>query len=64
MTHNDNVKTFEDISRHLELEAERQEVARVDGFANATESTSGRTGSKCKSGKHFFKKGCGEGGNL
>ena len=29
MTHNENIKNFSDISRHVELEAERQEATRV-----------------------------------
>ena len=28
MTHNENIKTFNDMARHLELEAERLEVAK------------------------------------
>ena len=28
MTHNENIKTFDDVARHLELEAERFEVAK------------------------------------
>src|SRR5690606_4325200 len=38
MTHNDNVTTFEDISRHLELEDERLEAAKPfneDNFAKS-----------------------------
>ncbi|KAL1219683.1 Retrovirus-related Pol polyprotein from transposon TNT 1-94 [Cardamine amara subsp. amara] len=41
MTHNDNVKTFEDISRDLELEDERLEVARPFNEANYASSSSG-----------------------
>ncbi|XP_028059899.1 uncharacterized protein LOC114263534 [Camellia sinensis] len=43
MIHNESVKTFEDISRHLELEAERLEAAKSDGSAMAVESSSCRT---------------------
>ena len=28
LTHNENIKTFDDVARHLELEAERLEVAK------------------------------------
>ena len=41
MTHNDNVKTFEDISRHLELEDERLEAAKPFNEANYASSSSG-----------------------
>ena len=48
--HNKSVKTFEDISRHLELEAECLEVAKFDGSAMMVESSSHRT-SQFKRGK-------------
>ncbi|CAA7035581.1 unnamed protein product [Microthlaspi erraticum] len=41
MTHNVNVKTFEDISRHLELEDERLEAAKPFNEANYANSNSG-----------------------
>ncbi|CAL5358485.1 unnamed protein product [Camellia sinensis] len=50
MMHNESVKTFEDISRHLELEAERLEAAKSDGSAMVVESSSRRT-SQFKRGK-------------
>ena len=37
------MKTFEDISRHLELEAECLEVAKFDGSAMVVESSSRKT---------------------
>ncbi|OMO92476.1 hypothetical protein CCACVL1_06836 [Corchorus capsularis] len=42
MTHNDSVRTFEDIARHLELEDERLKAAKpaTDGVANVAESNS------------------------
>ncbi|XP_028057995.1 uncharacterized protein LOC114261875 [Camellia sinensis] len=40
MMHNESVKTFEDISRHLELKAERLEAAKFDGSAMVVESSS------------------------
>ncbi|OMO55158.1 Heat shock protein Hsp90 [Corchorus capsularis] len=42
MTHNDSVRTFEDITRHLELEDERLKAAKpaTDGVANVAESNS------------------------
>ena len=48
--HNVSVNTFEDISRHLELEAERREAAKFDGSAMVVESNSCRT-SQFKRGK-------------
>ena len=33
MTHNENIKTFADIARHLELEDERLEAAKPDAQA-------------------------------
>lgn len=33
MTHNDNIKTFDDLSRHLELEAERLDAAKANASA-------------------------------
>ena len=41
--HNESVKTFKDISRHLNLEAELFEAAKSDGFAMVVESCSRRT---------------------
>jgi hypothetical protein len=40
LTHNENIKTFEDVSRHLELEAERLEAAKPNSSANLAESSS------------------------
>ena len=42
MTHNENIKTFEDVARHLELEAERLEAAKPEAFVNMAESSSHR----------------------
>jgi hypothetical protein len=39
LTHNENIKTFEDASRHLELEAERLEAANPNSFAYLAESS-------------------------
>ncbi|ESQ50057.1 hypothetical protein EUTSA_v10002214mg, partial [Eutrema salsugineum] len=41
MTHNENVKTFEDISRHLELEDERIEASKSFNEAKFASSNSG-----------------------
>ncbi|XP_044503424.1 uncharacterized protein LOC123224005 [Mangifera indica] len=40
MTHNDNIRTFDDIARHLELEAERLESAGLNAQAYVAESSS------------------------
>ena len=40
MTHNDNIRTFDDIAHHLELEAKRLEAARPNAQAYVTESSS------------------------
>jgi hypothetical protein len=40
LTHNENIKTFEDVSRHLELEAERLEAAKPNSSAYLAESSS------------------------
>ncbi|PKI49658.1 hypothetical protein CRG98_029903 [Punica granatum] len=49
MTHNENVRTFEDISRHLELEDECLKVAKSSSKANAAHSGQRKTNeSKCK----------------
>ena len=50
MTHNDNIKTFDDIARHVELEDERLEVAKASGQLYMAES------SKRKGWKRNFKK--------
>jgi transposase InsO family protein len=42
MTHNENIKTFEDVARHLELEAERLEAAKPEASVNMAESSSRR----------------------
>nr|CAD1825953.1 unnamed protein product [Ananas comosus var. bracteatus] len=41
MTHSENIKTFNDISRHLELEAERLEVNRSVALVARSEKRSG-----------------------
>ena len=64
MTHNENVKTFEDVSRHLELEAERLEAARPNGSAMVAESGSRKTsGSKRKRTNEGKKAGNGRAPN-
>jgi hypothetical protein len=40
LTHNENIKTFDDVSRHLELEAERLEAAKPNSSAYVAESSS------------------------
>ncbi|KAG5553390.1 hypothetical protein RHGRI_011316 [Rhododendron griersonianum] len=40
LTHNENLKTFDDVERHLVLEAERQEAAKPISSANMVESSS------------------------
>ncbi|KAH7855863.1 hypothetical protein Vadar_029831 [Vaccinium darrowii] len=40
LTHNENLKTFDDVGRHLELEAERREAAKPNSFAHMVESSS------------------------
>ena len=60
MTHNDNIKTFDDIARHLELEDERLEAAKSSGQAYVAESNPRRaSGFKRKGNQKFFKKGRG-----
>ena len=55
MTHNQNVKTFDDIVCHLELEAKRLMVARPNEQAYVVESNSCKTFDfKCN--RKFFKK--------
>ena len=55
MTHNESVKTFEDIVRHLELEAERLVASGPTEQAYMAETSSQKKiGFKCK--KRFFKK--------
>ena len=41
MTHNENIKTFADISRHVELEAERQEASRITALMAKTSISGG-----------------------
>lgn len=40
LTHNENLKTFDDVGRHLELEAERREAAKPKSSAHMVESSS------------------------
>jgi len=42
MTYNENIKTFDDLPRHLELEAERFEAAKASGSSYAAQSDSRR----------------------
>ena len=55
MTHNQNVKTFDDIVRHLELEAKRLMVAKPNEQAYVVESSSCKT-SEFKCNRKFLKK--------
>lgn len=55
MTHNESVKTFDSIVHHLELEVERQVVARLNEQAYVDESSSRKT-SIFKCNKKLFKK--------
>ena len=55
MTHNQSVKTFDDIVRHLELEAKRLMVAKPNEQAYVVESSSCKT-SEFKCNRKFFKK--------
>ena len=40
MTHNKNIKTFDDVARHLELEAERLEAAKPISSVHLAETSS------------------------
>ena len=40
MTHNVNIKTFDDVARHLELEAERLEAAKPISSVHLAETSS------------------------
>ena len=40
MTHNENIKTFDDVARHLELEAERLEAAKPISSVHLAETSS------------------------
>ena len=42
MTHNENNKTFDDLSRHLELKAERLEAAKANDSSYTAQSGSRR----------------------
>ena len=55
MTHNESVKTFDDIVRHLELEVGRLVVARPNEQAYVVESSSRKT-SGFKRHRNFFRK--------
>ncbi|KAL6330609.1 hypothetical protein AAG906_003217 [Vitis piasezkii] len=55
MTHNESVKTFDDIVRHLELEVKRLVVIRPNEQAYVVESSSRKT-SCFKHNRKFFKK--------
>ena len=43
MTHNESVKTFDDIVRHLELEVKGLVVVRLNEYAYVAESSSHKT---------------------
>ena len=56
LTHTESIHTFMDVSRHCELEEERQEVARSSSaHANIAESSKGSWGLKYKWRKHEKK---------
>ena len=58
MTHNENIKTSDDIAHHLELEDERLEAAKSSGHTYVAEvNMHGTLGSKCNRGYKSFKKG-------
>ena len=40
LTHNENIKTFDDVARHLELEAEHLEAAKPISSVNMAETSS------------------------
>ena len=42
MTHNENIKIFDDLSRHLELEAQRLEAAKANDSSYTAQSSSRR----------------------
>ena len=42
MTHNENIKSFNDVARHLELEVECLEAAKPSGFVYMAETNSRR----------------------
>ena len=44
LTHNENIKNFADISKHVELEAERQEANRITALMARTSIS----GSECR----------------
>lgn len=49
MTHNDNIRTFDDIQRHLKLEDDCLEVAKASSQLYVFDSTLRNTrGNKCK----------------
>ena len=54
MTHNENIVTFDDIARHLELEDERLEVAKPSTHAYAAESGSGKVSGFKRKRNHKF----------
>ncbi|XP_042961773.1 uncharacterized protein LOC122296274 isoform X1 [Carya illinoinensis] len=58
LTHNENIKDFDDVSRHLELEAERLEAAKPNHtayVANAGPRKASRP--KCKKSKNGIAAG-------
>ena len=62
MTHNDNMKTFDDISRHVKLEDERLEATKASGQLYMAESNNRNAKNFKRNGKkRNFKKGKGMG---
>ena len=58
LTHNENVVTFNDVAKHLELEDECQEAYKTFGQVYMVESTSPLNGKpKNRKGNKFQKKG-------
>ena len=53
LTHNENIKTFEDVARHLELEAERLEAAKPISSMHMAETSSCKA-SRPKRKQHDF----------
>ncbi|TXG72586.1 hypothetical protein EZV62_001165 [Acer yangbiense] len=62
MTHNDNIKTFNDISHHVELEDDRLEATKASGQLYMAESSRRKTKSFMRKGKkRNFQKRKGKG---
>ena len=53
MTHNENIKTFDDVARHLELEAEHLKAAKLISSVHMAE-TSSRKASRPKHKQPYY----------